>query len=33
MILAGELDHVPEQLFLYAGAIDQVIENYNKSRA
>lgn len=33
MILAGELDHVPEQMFMYVGGIDQVIENYNKSRS
>jgi F-type H+-transporting ATPase subunit beta len=33
MILAGELDHVPEQMFLYAGAIEQVIENYNQTRS
>lgn len=32
MILAGELDHVPEQLFLYVGAIEQVVEKYNQSR-
>lgn len=32
MILAGELDHVGEQLFLYAGAIEQVIERYNQQR-
>ena len=33
MILAGELDHIPEQMFLYAGAIDQVVDNYNRTRA
>jgi F-type H+-transporting ATPase subunit beta len=33
MILSGELDHIPEQMFLYAGEIDQVIENYNQSRS
>lgn len=32
MILAGELDHVPEQMFLYAGTIDEVLESYNRSR-
>jgi len=31
MILAGELDHIPEQQFLYAGGIEQVIEAYNKA--
>jgi F-type H+-transporting ATPase subunit beta len=32
MILAGELDHVPEQMFLYAGGIDDVIARYDQSR-
>jgi F-type H+-transporting ATPase subunit beta len=32
MILAGEFDHVPEQMFLYAGAIEQVVERYNQQR-
>jgi len=32
MILAGELDHIPEQQFLYAGTIDEVVESYNRSR-
>ena len=32
MILAGELDHIPEQTFLYVGSIEQVIEKYNQSR-
>ncbi|HZB96428.1 MAG TPA: F0F1 ATP synthase subunit beta [Herpetosiphonaceae bacterium] len=32
MILAGELDQVPEQMFMYAGAIEQVLERYNQSR-
>jgi F-type H+/Na+-transporting ATPase subunit beta len=32
MILDGELDHVPEQMFLYVGGIDQVVEKYNQSR-
>jgi F0F1-type ATP synthase beta subunit len=30
--LAGELDHIPEQQFLYAGTIDEVVESYNRSR-
>jgi F-type H+-transporting ATPase subunit beta len=32
MILSGELDAVPEQTFMYVGTIDQVIDNYNRSR-
>jgi F-type H+-transporting ATPase subunit beta len=32
MILNGELDHVPEQMFLYAGPIDDVLDAYNQSR-
>jgi F-type H+-transporting ATPase subunit beta len=32
MILNGELDHVPEQMFLYAGPIDDVMDAYNQSR-
>ncbi len=32
MILAGELDHIPEQMFLYAGTIDDVIARYDQSR-
>jgi F-type H+-transporting ATPase subunit beta len=32
MILAGELDHVPEQMFLYAGPIEDVINSYEESR-
>ena len=33
MILAGELDHVPEQMFLYAGGIDQVTQKYDQTRS
>ena len=32
MILSGELDHIPEQMFLYAGTIDDVIARYDQSR-
>jgi F-type H+/Na+-transporting ATPase subunit beta len=32
MILSGELDHIPEQMFLYAGQIDDVIARYEQSR-
>jgi F-type H+/Na+-transporting ATPase subunit beta len=32
MILSGELDHIPEQMFLYAGPIDDVIARYEQSR-
>ena len=33
MILAGELDHIPEQAFLYKGAIEEVIEAGEKMAA
>ncbi|NCA91751.1 F0F1 ATP synthase subunit beta [bacterium] len=29
-ILNGEVDHIPENYFLFAGDIDEVIEKYNK---
>ena len=32
MILDGELDEVPERFFYMTGTIDQVIENFNKSK-
>jgi len=32
MILNGELDHVPEQLFYMAGPIEDVLERYEKSK-
>ncbi len=32
MIVAGELDHVPEKYFLYKGSIDAVIAAYEESR-
>ncbi len=32
MILSGELDHVPEQMFLYAGPIDDVLARYAQQR-
>jgi len=32
MIVAGELDHVPEKYFLYKGNIDQVIKDFETSR-
>ena len=32
MILNGELDEVPERFFYMTGTIDQVIENFNKSK-
>jgi F-type H+/Na+-transporting ATPase subunit beta len=31
MILDGEVDHVPEQLFYLAGAIEEVLERYEQS--
>ena len=33
MILSGELDHIPEQAFLYKGAIEEVIEAGEKMAA
>ncbi|HNX67910.1 MAG TPA: F0F1 ATP synthase subunit beta [Candidatus Omnitrophota bacterium] len=32
-ILAGELDHVPEQCFFMCGGIEDVLENYEKTKA
>ena len=31
-ILEGKHDEIPEQLFLFAGGIDEVVEKYEKSR-
>ncbi|WP_339022842.1 F0F1 ATP synthase subunit beta [Spiroplasma endosymbiont of Crioceris asparagi] len=31
-ILDGEVDNIPETLFLYAGTIDEVIERFNKTK-
>ena len=33
MILAGEVDHIPEQLFYMAGPIEDVFERYEKAQA
>ncbi len=33
MILNGELDHVPEQMFYMAGAIDDVLQRYQEAEA
>ncbi len=33
MILNGELDHIPEQMFYMAGAIDDVLERFRESEA
>lgn len=33
MILDGELDHIPESMFYMVGAIDEVLERYEKSEA
>ncbi|MBN1562803.1 MAG: F0F1 ATP synthase subunit beta [Anaerolineae bacterium] len=33
MILDGELDHVPEQMFMMAGPIEDVLERYKKAQA
>ena len=32
MIVAGELDHIPEKYFLYKGNIEQVINDFEESR-
>jgi len=32
MIIAGELDHIPEQLFYMAGGIDEVLERFENSK-
>jgi F-type H+-transporting ATPase subunit beta len=32
MLLDGEVDHIPEQLFYMAGTMDEVIERYNASQ-
>jgi F-type H+-transporting ATPase subunit beta len=31
-ILDGKVDHIPEDLFVYTGTIDEVIERYEKSK-
>jgi len=33
MIISGELDHIPENYFLYKGTIDEVISAYEKDKA
>jgi len=30
--LNGDLDHVPEQMFLYAGPIEDVVQRYEQSK-
>jgi F-type H+-transporting ATPase subunit beta len=32
MLLDGEVDHIPEQMFYMAGAMDDVIERYEESQ-
>jgi F-type H+-transporting ATPase subunit beta len=32
-LIAGEYDHIPEQAFLYCGAIEEVLENYEQMQA
>ena len=32
MILNGELDHIPEQMFYMAGAIDEVVERFRQDQ-
>ena len=31
-ILEGQHDDIPEQMFLFAGSIDEVVEKYEKSK-
>jgi F-type H+-transporting ATPase subunit beta len=31
-ILNGEVDHIPESLFFFAGDIDEIIERYEKQK-
>ncbi|GAB4555491.1 MAG: F0F1 ATP synthase subunit beta [Anaerolineae bacterium] len=33
MILSGELDHIPEQMFYMAGGIEDVLERYDEAKA
>ena len=33
MIISGELDHIPENMFLYKGSIDEVLKKYEESNA
>jgi F-type H+/Na+-transporting ATPase subunit beta len=33
MILDGEVDHIPEQMFYMAGTMDEVLERYNQAEA
>jgi F-type H+-transporting ATPase subunit beta len=33
MILDGELDHIPEEMFRMAGPIEDVLERYQKAEA
>jgi F-type H+-transporting ATPase subunit beta len=32
MLMSGELDHIPEQMFFLQGGIDDVLETYEKSK-
>jgi F-type H+-transporting ATPase subunit beta len=32
MIISGELDHIPEQMFYMAGPIEEVLDRYEKSK-
>jgi len=31
-LISGELDHIPEQFFYMAGGLDEVLENYERSK-
>jgi len=32
MIISGELDDVPENMFLYKGSIDEVLKKFEESK-
>ncbi|MBZ0286265.1 MAG: F0F1 ATP synthase subunit beta, partial [Anaerolineae bacterium] len=33
MLLDGQVDHIPEQMFYMAGTMEEVAERYNKAQA
>jgi F-type H+-transporting ATPase subunit beta len=32
-LISGKLDHIPEQMFFMVGGVDEVLENYEKSKS
>ena len=32
-LISGKLDHIPEQMFFMVGGLDEVLENYEKSKS